>query len=134
VSRNVLAATAVQALRILAWQMGWIVAVAALAAIVWDVRSALSLLTGGAIGSVWTIYMALTLFRHSLTQGVRMSVMSFVMAWVIKVALTVSLLVIAFRSGLFAPLGLLSGLFAALLAYWVWLTFRVKHAGGADGK
>ncbi len=133
-SRNVLAATAVQALRILAWQMGWIVAIAVLAAIVWDVRGALSLLVGGAIGSIWTIYMALTLFRHSLTHGVRMSVLSFVMAWVIKVALTISLLVIAFRSKLFAPLGLLGGLFAALLAYWVWLTFRVKHAGGADGK
>jgi len=134
VSRNVLAATAVQALRILAWQVGWIAAIAVVGAIVWDVRVALSLLVGGAIGSAWTLYMALTLFRHSLTHGVRMSVLSFVTAWVIKVALTVSLLVIAFRSGRFEPLGLLGGLFAALLAYWVWLTFRVNHAAGADGK
>lgn len=118
----------------LAWQMGWIVAIAVLGAIVWNVQVALSLLVGGAIGAIWTVYMALTLFRHSLTHGVRMSALSFVTAWVIKLALTISLLVIAFRSGRLAPLGLLGGLFAALMAYWVWLTFRVNHADGVDGK
>lgn len=114
--------------------MGWIVAIALVGAIVWDRRAAFGILAGGAIGSIWTIYMALTLFKHSLTHGVRMSALSFMVAWMIKLVLTVSLLVIAFRSGLFAPLGLLGGLFVALLAYWVWLTFRVNHAGGADGK
>ena len=118
----------------LAWQMGWIVAIAAVGAIVWDRRVGFGLLVGGAIGSIWTIYMALLLFKHSLSHGVRMSAMSFVMAWLVKLVLTVSLLVIAFRSGFFAPLGLLGGLFVALLAYWVWMTFRVNHAGGADGK
>ena len=114
--------------------MGWIVAIAAIGAIVWDVRVALAIVVGGAIGSIWTIYMALTLFKHSLSHGVRMSALSFVAAWMIKLVLTVSLLVVAFRSGLFAPLGILGGLFVALLSYWVWLTFRVNHAGGADGK
>ena len=133
-SRNVLADVALQALRILAWQMGWIVAIAVVSAIVWDQRVALGIAVGGAIGSIWTIYMALTLFKHSLSHGVRMSAVSFVLAWMIKLVLTISLLVIAFRSGLFAPLGIIGGLFVALFAYWVWLTFRVNHAGGADGK
>ena len=118
----------------LAWQMGWIAAIAAVGGLVWDRRVALGICVGGAIGSIWTIYMALALFKHSLTHGVRMSALSFMTAWVIKLALTVSLLVMAFRSGLFAPLGVLGGLFVALLAYWVWLTFRVNHADGANGK
>ena len=118
----------------LAWQMGWIVSIAALSAIVWGQRAALGVFVGGAIGSIWTIYMALTLFKHSLTHGVRMSALSFVTAWMIKLVLTIGGLVMAFRSGLFAPLGILGGLFVALLAYWVWLTFRVNHADRSDGK
>jgi F0F1-type ATP synthase assembly protein I len=134
VSRNVLAETAREALRILAWQMGWIVAIACVGAIAWDRRVAFAVLAGGAIGSIWTIYMALTLFRHSVFHGVRMSPVSFLIAWVVKLGLTFSLLVIAFRSRMFAPLGILAGLFVALVSYWGWLAFRVKHADNADGK
>jgi F0F1-type ATP synthase assembly protein I len=133
VSRNVLADAARDALRILAWQLGWVVAIALIGALVWGTKTALAILVGGAIGSIWTIYMALTLFKHSLTYGVRMSAASFLLAWVIKLGLTIGLLVIAFRSRLFAPLGLLCGLFGALLAYWAWL-LRRKHAVNADGK
>jgi len=134
VSRNVLADAAREALRILAWQMGWIVAVAFVGALAWDRNVALAIVVGGAIGSIWTIYMAMTLFKHSVFHGARMGVASFFVAWVIKLGLTIGLLVIAFRSRLFVPLGLLGGLFVALLSYWVWLTFRVNHADSADGK
>jgi F0F1-type ATP synthase assembly protein I len=134
VSRNVLADVARDALRILAWQVGWTVAVAVVGALVWGWNVALSILIGGAIGSIWTIYMALTLFKHSLSHGVRMSPVSFLLAWVVKLGLTISLLIIAFRSGLFAPLGVLSGLFGAMLAYWAWLVVRGKHADSANGK
>jgi F0F1-type ATP synthase assembly protein I len=118
----------------LAWQMGWIVAVAAVCAVVSGQRLALAIIVGGAIGSIWTIYMALTLFKHSLSHGVRMGALSFMVAWVVKLGLTVGLLIIAFQSRLFVPLGLLGGLAMALVAYWGWLTFRVKHADRADGK
>lgn len=118
----------------LAWQMGWIAAIAAVGAITSGQRLALGILVGGAIGSIWTIYMAFTLFKHSLSHGVRMGALSFMAAWVVKLALTVGLLIVAFRSRLFDPLGLLGGLAAALVAYWVRLTFRVNHADRADGK
>jgi F0F1-type ATP synthase assembly protein I len=134
VSRNVLADAARESLRIWAWQMGWITAVALVCAAALGVNAAVSVLVGGAIGSIWTLYMAVTLFRHSLSFGARMSALSFVMAWAIKLALTISLLVIAFRSRVFAPLGLLGGLFGAMVAYWGWMAFRVKHADSADGK
>jgi F0F1-type ATP synthase assembly protein I len=132
VSRNVLADAARESLRILAWQMGWVVACALAGAALFDSKVALAVLVGGAIGSIWTIYMAMTLFKHSLTHGVRMSAASFVVAWVVKLALTVSLLVIAFRSKVFEPFGLLGGLFGSMLAYWGWMVFRVKHADRAD--
>jgi len=134
VSRNVLADAARDALRILAWQMGWIVAIAFVGALAWDRSVAFAVLIGGAIGSIWTIYMAMTLFKHSVSHGVRMSPLSFLVAWVIKLGLTFGLLIIAFRSRIFAPLGLLAGLFGALVSYWGWLAFRVKHADSADGK
>jgi F0F1-type ATP synthase assembly protein I len=134
VSRNVLADTAREALRILAWQVGWIVVIALVGAFAWRWNVALSILIGGGIGSIWTVYMALTLFKHSVLHGARMSPVSFLLAWVIKLGLTISLLFIALRSKLFAPLGVLGGMGVALLAYWVWLTFRVNHADRADGK
>jgi F0F1-type ATP synthase assembly protein I len=87
------------------------------------------------IGLVWTLYMAATLFRHSLTHGAHLSVVSFAMGWLIKVALTIALLIAAFRSPAVAPLALLGGLFGALAAYWAWLTFRANNnADGRDGK
>jgi F0F1-type ATP synthase assembly protein I len=134
VSRNVLADTAREALRILVWQMGWIVAIAFVGALAWSWQVALAILVGGGIGSIWTIYMALTLFKHSVFHGARMSSASFLVAWLVKLGLTIGLLVIAFRSKLFAPLGILGGLGVALVSYWVWLTFRVNHADRADGK
>lgn len=134
-SRNVLADAARESLRILAWQVGWIVACALLGAVLFDSKVALAVMVGGAIGSIWTIYMAITLFKHSLSHGVRMGAASFVVAWIVKLVLTVSLLVIAFRSRAFEPFGLLSGLFGSMLAYWSWMVFRVKHADRThDGK
>jgi F0F1-type ATP synthase assembly protein I len=123
VSRNVLADAARQSLRILRWQLGWVVAAALVSGWVLGARTGWSVLTGGAIGSVWTVYMALTLFKHSLSHGAQMSAASFVAAWIIKVALTISLLVIAFRSKVFVPPALLGGLFCAMVAYWARVAF-----------
>lgn len=134
-SRNVLAAAARQSLKILRWQLGWIAAFATVCAIAFGAQAGWSVLAGGGIGLIWTVYMAATLHRHSLDHGVRMSVLGFATGWLIKVALTSALLVIAFRSGAFTPIALLGGLFGALVAYWAWLTFRAnKNADRADGE
>lgn len=127
---NVLAAEARRSLTMLLWQTGCVVGVAAVAAIFWDVRAGWSALAGGGIGLIWTVYMALTLFRHSLTYGAHMSAMTFVAGWLIKVALTVVLMILAFRSKAIAPLALLAGLSGALVAYWFWLAFASSRAKG----
>jgi F0F1-type ATP synthase assembly protein I len=134
VSTNVLAAAARQSLRILVWQALWIGALVTIFAVTLGARAAVSALAGGAIGLVWTVYMALVLFKHSLTQGVRMSALSFFAGWLFKLVVTVSLLLIALRSGKFAPLWLLIGLFGAMVAYWAWFVFGKKYASDADGK
>jgi ATP synthase protein I len=130
VSSNVLAAAARRSFRMLLWQAGCIAGLAVVAAIFWDMKAGWSALAGGGIGLIWTIYMTLTLFRHSLNHGARMSPMTFVAGWLMKVALTIALLVLAFRSKAIAPLALLAGLSGALVAYWVWLTFGSSQPKG----
>lgn len=71
--------------------------------------------------------MAFALFKHSVNHGVRLSAASFLGAWLIKLALTVGLLVVAFRSQALVPLAVLAGLFTALLAYWAWLAFDLSR-------
>ncbi len=97
-------------------------------------KAAVSALVGGGIGLVWTLYMALVLFKHSLTHGVRLSAISFFAGWLFKVVMTVSLLVIALRSKALTPLLVLMGLFGAMVAYWAWFVVGKKYANDADGK
>jgi ATP synthase protein I len=127
VSRNVLADAARESLKILWWQLGWAAALAALCAALFGARAGWSALAGAGIGLIWTVYMAFAQFRHSLNQGVGLSAISFFAGWMIKVALTVSLLVIAFRSGAIAPLAVLAGLFGAMVSYWSWLAFGLSR-------
>ena len=133
-STNVLAATARQSLRILVWQALWIGVLATIFAVTLGTQWAVSALVGGGIGLVWTVYMALVLFKHSLTHGVRLSAISFFAGWLFKVVMTVSLLVIALRSKALTPLFVLAGLFGAMVAYWSWFVFGKQHANDADGK
>jgi F0F1-type ATP synthase assembly protein I len=134
VSTNALAAGARQSLRILLWQTLWIGVLATIFAATLGARAALSALVGGGIGLVWTLYMALVLFKHSLTHGVRLSALSFFAGWLFKIVVTVSLLVVALRSKALAPLPVLAGLFGAMVAYWAWFVFGKKYASDADGK
>lgn len=126
VSSNVLAAAARQSWRILLWQALWIGALTTIFAVTLGRQAALSALAGGGIGLVWTVYMALVLFKHSLTHGVRLSALSFFAGWLFKVVVTVSLLVIVMRSRMFAPLAVLAGLFGSMVAYWAWFAFGKK--------
>ena len=134
VSTNALAAAARQSLRILVWQALWIGVLATIFAVTLGARVALSALVGGGIGLVWTLYMALVLFKHSLTHGVRMSAVSFFAGWLFKIVMTVSLLVVALRSKALTPLPVLAGLFGSMVAYWAWFVFGKKYASDADGK
>ena len=133
-STNALATAARQSVRILLWQALWIGALATIFAVTLGTKAAVSALVGGGIGLVWTLYMALVLFKHSLTHGARMSAVSFFAGWLFKVVVTVSLLVIALRSKALAPLFVLAGLFGAMVAYWSWFVFGKQHANDADGK
>ena len=134
VSTNALATAARQSVRILLWQALWIGALATMFAVTLGTKAAVSALVGGGIGLVWTLYMALVLFKHSLTHGVRLSAISFFAGWLFKVVMTVSLLVIALRSKALTPLLVLMGLFGAMVAYWAWFVFGKKYANDADGK
>ncbi len=140
-SANVLAAAARQSMRILLWQALWIGALATIFAVTLGQQAAVSALVGGGIGLVWTVYMTVVLYKHSLTQGVRLSAISFFAGWLFKVVVTVCLLVIVLRSRMFAPLAVLLGLFGAMVSYWAWFVFGKawfvvgkKHANDADGK
>jgi F0F1-type ATP synthase assembly protein I len=117
VSSNVLADAARRAFKTLLWQLGAVLMLAAMVTIFWNVRAGRSVLAGGGIGLIWTVYMALTLFKHSLTHGARMTALTFMTGWLIKVALTFALLVAAFRSGAFLPPAVLAGLAGALVTY-----------------
>jgi F0F1-type ATP synthase assembly protein I len=134
VSRNVLALAARQALRILLAQAAFVLMLALIALLVWGLGAAGSVIAGGAIGLLGTVYMAVTLAKHSVDHGVRLGVLNVFFGWLIKLVLIVSLLILAFRSGRVVPLALLGGLFGAMVAYWACLTFWVKHADNADGE
>ena len=54
-------------------------------------KAAVSALVGGGIGLVWTLYMALVLFKHSVTHGVRLSAISFFAGWLFKVVMTIGI-------------------------------------------
>ena len=126
-SANPFAVAARRSLRLFAWQVGWLVAVGALTAMLWDARAGGSILVGGGIGLVWTVYMALTLLKHSADYGARVSAASFFKGWVFKLVMTAALLVIALRAKSLLPLAVLGGLFANMVTYWAWFAFDLER-------
>jgi F0F1-type ATP synthase assembly protein I len=119
-SANPLAIAARQSRRLLVWQAAWAAIIALIGGIVGNRAIGASLLVGGGIGLLWTAYMTLIFFRHSLTHGRQMSLATVINAWVIKLALTIGLLIVAFRSPSLVPLAVLGGLVGALVSYWLW--------------
>jgi F0F1-type ATP synthase assembly protein I len=126
-SANPFAVAARRSLLLLVWQLGCLVLVAAVGAIVWGVRAGVSILAGGGIGLVWTVYMAFTLLKHSVDYGARVSAASFFKGWLFKIVMTVSLLVVALRAESLLPLAVLGGLFATMVAYWAWFAFELER-------
>jgi F0F1-type ATP synthase assembly protein I len=82
-------------------------------------RASLSALAGGVIGIVATAYMAFALMRPAASNTASRAAGSFFIGWLVKVVMTITLLVIAFRSKAVEPLFLLVGYAATYLAYWV---------------
>jgi len=130
-SANPLLVAGRQSLYLLAWQAGWVVIVAIIGAFLNGRIAGASLLVGGSIGLLWTVYMTLTFFRHGLTHGRHMSAATLFGAWAVKLMLTIGLLVISFRSPHLAPLWVLGGLTGALVAYWLWFVLGLQQRWGA---
>ena len=126
-SANPFAVAARRSLLLLAWQVGRLIVIAVVCAIALNVRAAGSVLIGGGIGLVWTVYMALTLFKHSVDYGARVSALSIFKGWLVKVVVTLALLVIAFRAESLLPVAVLGGLFATMVAYWAWFAFNLEQ-------
>jgi F0F1-type ATP synthase assembly protein I len=122
-----MAVAARRSLLLFLWQVACVVTLAAAGAIGWDGRAGASILAGGAINLLWTLYMALTLYRHSVNYGAQVSAASFFKGWIIKIVLTVGLLIVALRSRNLEPLGVLGGLFAAMVAYWAWFALDLQR-------
>jgi F0F1-type ATP synthase assembly protein I len=126
-SANPFAVAARRSLLLLVWQLVCLVVIAALCAMGWGARAGGSLLVGGGIGLVWTVYMTLTLMRHSADYGARVSALSFLKGWLLKLVMTLALLVVAFRAESLFPLAVLGGLFTTMVAYWAWFAFALER-------
>ena len=122
-----MAVAARRSLLLFVWQAACIAALGVLGAIAWGASAGLSIMAGGGISLLWTVYMALTLFRHSVNYGAQLGAISFFKGWIIKIVLTIGLLIVALRSRSLEPLGVLGGLFAAMVAYWAWFALDLQR-------
>ena len=106
------------ALQVVLAQGAITLAIAAVCAIGWGTAAARSAAWGGGIGMAATALMALALFRHGEAAGALRAAGSFYLGQVLKVALTIALLVTAFRSPGIVPAALLAGYAASFAGYW----------------
>lgn len=93
-------------------------AVAAVCAIGWGAAAAKSAAWGGGTGMAATALMALTLFRHAENAGALRAAWGFYLGQALKVALSIALLVSAFKSPGIVPAALLAGYAASFAGYW----------------
>ena len=115
------------AARILLFQAGATIVLAAVCFGFWGPRHAGSALAGGAIGLLANVAMTVLALRDTRTAGgalVRMLIGQFV-----KVGLTVALFVIAARTGRLAWPPFLVGYVATLLAFWAATMGSVQGLG-----
>jgi ATP synthase protein I len=83
------------------------------------VRAGASALLGAAIGVAATTLMAVAMLRRGEGQSAAGAVIGFFTGWLVKVALTVALLVMAFRSPRVDAVPLLAAYLATFLGYWL---------------
>ena len=104
--------------------LGAIVAIACLA--VWGSRAGASALLGAGIGIAATSLMALAMLRHGEGADPQRVAWSFFSGWVVKIAFTLALLVVAFRSRRVDAAPLLAAYVATFFGYW----FGAARLGG----
>lgn len=131
-SASVFAEAVRQTLLMLAVQLLAVAATSVAGAAIWGARTGLSLLAGGGIGLVGSAYLGLQVVRHG-GQAMGAGIAGVFMAWGVKVALVLSLLFLAFRSGAFSPPAVLGGLAAGLMANWLWLSIDRRRTSTRDG-
>jgi F0F1-type ATP synthase assembly protein I len=108
--------------------VGAIVAIACLA--VWGSRAGASALLGAGIGIAATSLMAFAMLRHGEGADPQRVAWSFFSGWVVKIAFTLALLVLAFRSRRVDAAPLLAGYVATFFGYW----FGAARSGGQTTK
>jgi len=103
--------------------IGAIAAIACLA--VWGSRAGASALLGTGIGIAATSLMAFAMLRHGAGADAQRVAWSFFTGWVVKIAFTLALLVVAFRSQKVEAAPLLAAYVATFFGYW----FGAARAG-----
>jgi ATP synthase protein I len=117
------------AVRILAWQAGVGVLIAAACLALWGRQAAVSALAGAAIGVIANLYMTLKALRPK--RSARAALGALYTGQLVKVALTVALFVAAARlPGLVWP-ALLIAYIATLAVFW-WVPFQAAPRPGAN--
>jgi F0F1-type ATP synthase assembly protein I len=96
--------------------LGSMVAAGCLAA--WGSRAGASALLGAGVGVVATALMAFAMLRHGAGTDAGRVVWSFVSGWLVKVAFTLAVLVVALRSRQVDAGPLLAAYVATFFGYW----------------
>jgi ATP synthase protein I len=116
------------AARILAWQAGVGVAIAAACLALWGRQAGVSALAGAAVGIIANLYMTLKALRPR--QSARAALGALYMGQLVKIALTVAMFVTAARlPGLVWP-ALLVAYIATLVVFW-WVPFVARVETGS---
>jgi hypothetical protein len=80
-------------------------------------------------------YVLVAMIRSSARVTGRPNLGGLLLTWVVKTALTISLLLIALKSKALPPLGLLAGFGGSLLGYWLTLSLgRTENVERTNGE
>lgn len=118
------------ALRILAWQAGVGVAIAAVCLALWGRPAGVSALAGAAIGIIANLYMTLKALQPR--RSARAALGALYLGQLVKVALTVVMFVAAAQVPGLAWPALLVAYVATLVVFW-WVPFRAAPRPGGPG-
>jgi F0F1-type ATP synthase assembly protein I len=106
------------AFRVVFAQAAITLGVAAVAAAGWGAAAGRSAFLGGGIGIAATAFMVLVAFRYPEGAGAARIAWGFYLGQFLKVALSIALLVVAFRAQGVVPLALLVAYVATFAGYW----------------
>jgi F0F1-type ATP synthase assembly protein I len=120
-----------QAVRALLWQAVVTAVLGIATAIASSGRAGAAVLVGGGISMLGSAYLGIALFK--VRPGVEPGKMIWdvFLSWAVKLALVMSLLLIAFRSRQLPPPFLMAGLCGALVAYWLAMSTAGPDQPGA---